>query len=70
MSAKSDLCETCEIMKINIQYTMQYEKKLELTNNYLAYLNHAQEERDYYNVNIVKATEDAEMPDDRKQEKE
>ncbi|CAG8784596.1 25813_t:CDS:1, partial [Dentiscutata erythropus] len=58
MSAKSDLCETCEIMKMNIQYTTQHEKKLELTNDYLAHLNHAQEERDYYNVNIVKATED------------
>ncbi|CAG8842968.1 13584_t:CDS:1, partial [Gigaspora margarita] len=26
MSSKTDLCETCEIMKIDIRYTTQYEK--------------------------------------------
>ncbi|CAG8442944.1 3263_t:CDS:2 [Scutellospora calospora] len=55
----SDLCETCETIKMDIQYTTQYKKKLEITNNYLAYLNHAQEERNYYNTNIVNTIEDS-----------
>ncbi|CAG8759648.1 9945_t:CDS:2, partial [Ambispora leptoticha] len=96
MSPKSDLCKTCKTMKMDIQYATQYEKKLELTENYLAHLSCAQKERDYYNNNIVKAVEDgtkykntlfaaasnfpnaqqtnyiideAEIPDDGKQEK-
>ncbi|CAG8475198.1 35724_t:CDS:2 [Gigaspora margarita] len=35
-----------------------HEKKLELTENYLAHLNRTQKERDYYNNNIIKAVED------------
>ncbi|CAG8801562.1 24416_t:CDS:1, partial [Dentiscutata erythropus] len=58
MSLKSDLCETCEIIKMDIQHAMQHEKKIELTNNYLAHLNRAQKERDYYNANIKNAIED------------
>ncbi|CAG8497290.1 9232_t:CDS:2, partial [Scutellospora calospora] len=58
MSSKTDLCETCEIMKMDIRYTIQYEKKLELTNSYLAHLNRAQKEHDYYNINIINAVED------------
>ncbi|CAG8493646.1 21324_t:CDS:1 [Dentiscutata erythropus] len=59
MSSKTDLCETCEIMKMDIRYASQYEKKLELTNSYLAHLNRAQKERDYYNANIINAVEDS-----------
>ncbi|CAG8683811.1 11738_t:CDS:2, partial [Dentiscutata erythropus] len=58
MSLKSDLCETCKTMKMDIQYTTQHEKKLELTEIFLAHLSHAQKECDYYNNNIVKAVED------------
>ncbi|KAF0386965.1 chaperonin: PROVISIONAL [Gigaspora margarita] len=58
MSPKSDLCETCEMMKMDIQYATQHERKLELTENYLAHLNHAQKERNYYNNNIVNVVED------------
>ncbi|CAG8623983.1 4472_t:CDS:2 [Dentiscutata erythropus] len=58
MSSKSDLCETCEMMKMDIQYATQHKKKLELTKDYLAHLNHAQEEHDYYNKNITTAIED------------
>ncbi|CAG8819458.1 43357_t:CDS:2 [Gigaspora margarita] len=77
MSAKTDLCETCEIMKMDIQYATQHEKKLELTNNYLAHLNRAQEELHLFGVcntgnfphtqqtNYV--IDEAEMPDDGKQ---
>ncbi|CAG8832177.1 4438_t:CDS:1, partial [Gigaspora rosea] len=36
-----------------------HEKKLEFTNNYLAYLNRAQKERDYYNIDIKNAVEDS-----------
>ncbi|CAG8593005.1 1388_t:CDS:2 [Dentiscutata erythropus] len=39
MFSKTDLCEMCEIMKMDIRYASQYEKKLELTNSYLAHLN-------------------------------
>jgi hypothetical protein len=52
MSPKSDLCETCERMKMNIQFATEQEKKLEVTENYLAHLNRAKQERDYYNANI------------------
>jgi hypothetical protein len=58
MSLKSDLCETCEIMKLDIQYTMNHEKKLAVTENYLAHLNRTKKERDYYNINIKNAVED------------
>ncbi|CAG8782298.1 25706_t:CDS:2, partial [Gigaspora margarita] len=59
MTPKSDLCDTCKMMKMDIQYTTQYEKKLELTKNFLAHLNRAQEEYDYYNINIVNTIEDS-----------
>ncbi|CAG8572773.1 8733_t:CDS:2, partial [Scutellospora calospora] len=49
---KSDLCETCEIIELDIQYANEYEKKIEITENYLAYLNRAKKEHDYYNANI------------------
>ncbi|CAG8500551.1 9137_t:CDS:2, partial [Scutellospora calospora] len=58
MSPKFDLCETCETMKIDIQHATQYEKKVELTESYIAHLNRAQQERDYYNNNIISAVED------------
>ncbi|KAF0544999.1 chaperonin: PROVISIONAL [Gigaspora margarita] len=58
MTPKSDLYDTCKMMKMDIQYTTQYEKKLELTKNFLAHLNRAQEEHDYYNINIVNTIED------------
>ncbi|CAG8613542.1 3539_t:CDS:1, partial [Scutellospora calospora] len=58
MSSKSDLYETCEMMKMDIQYATQYEKKLELTKDYLAHLNRVQEKCDYYNKNITTAIED------------
>jgi hypothetical protein len=58
MSLKSDLCETCETIKMDVQYAIQYEKKLELTENYLAHLNRAQQERNYYNSNIATTIED------------
>jgi hypothetical protein len=58
MSPKSDLCETCETMKMSIQYTTQHEKKLEVIENYSAHLNRAQKEREYYNTNIMNAVED------------
>ncbi|CAG8657192.1 24832_t:CDS:1 [Dentiscutata erythropus] len=58
MSSKSDLCETCEMIKIEIQYATQHEKKLELTNSYLVHLNRAQKEHYYYNNNIIIAIED------------
>ena len=57
MSLKSDLYETCEIIKVNIQYVMQREK-MELTENYLAYLKRVQQERNYYNSNIAYVIED------------
>ncbi|CAG8664034.1 15847_t:CDS:2 [Dentiscutata erythropus] len=59
MSSKTDLYKTCEIMKMDIRYASQYEKKLELTNSYLAHLNQAQKEHDYYNANIINAVEDS-----------
>jgi hypothetical protein len=40
MSPKSDLCETCEKMKMDIQYATEQEKKLAVTENYLTHLNH------------------------------
>ncbi|KAF0554854.1 chaperonin: PROVISIONAL [Gigaspora margarita] len=58
MSPKSDLCETCKTMKMEIQHATQYEKKVELTENYIAHLNHAQKEHDYYNNNIMSAVKD------------
>ncbi|CAG8746619.1 11679_t:CDS:1, partial [Ambispora leptoticha] len=59
MSPKSDLCELCETMKMEIQHATQHEKKVELTENYIAHLNRAQKERDYYNNNITNAIEDS-----------
>jgi hypothetical protein len=58
MSSKSDLCETCEIMKLDVQYATENEKKLTITEKYLAHLNRAKQERDYYNSNIKNAVED------------
>jgi hypothetical protein len=58
MSPKSDLCETCELMKLDIQYITEHEKKLEITEKYLNHLNRAKQERDYYNDNIKCAVED------------
>ncbi|GES99657.1 hypothetical protein GLOIN_2v1838883 [Rhizophagus clarus] len=58
MLPKSDLCKTCETKKIDIQYIIQHEKKLELTEDYLIHLKRAQQERDYYNSNITNAIED------------
>src|SRR5947208_4981210 len=49
MSPKSDLCETCKKIKMEIQYTTTQEKKLAITENYLAHLNRAKQERDHYN---------------------
>lgn len=61
MSPKSDLCETCEKMKMNIQYATEQEKKLAVTENYLNHLNRAKQERDYYNANIKHAVEDGKL---------
>ncbi len=58
MTSKSDLCETCELMKLDIQYAREDKKKLAIMENYLAHLNHAKQERDYYNANIMHAVED------------
>jgi len=58
MFSKSDLCETCKIIKLDIQHATNHEKKLAVTENYLAHLNHAKEERDYYNINIKNAVKD------------
>jgi hypothetical protein len=44
MSPKSDLCENCEMMKFDIQHTTKHEKKLAVTEKYLAYLNRAKQE--------------------------
>src|SRR5688572_7850880 len=59
MSPKSDLCEICEIMKLDIQYATEHEKKLEVTENYLAHLNCTKQECDYYNANIKHAVENS-----------
>ncbi|CAG8499391.1 16110_t:CDS:2, partial [Cetraspora pellucida] len=37
---------------------IEYEKKLEFINNYLAYLSYIQKECNYYNINIKNAVED------------
>jgi len=58
MIPKSDLCETCELMKLDIQYAREDEKKLAIMENYLAHLNRAKQERDYYNANIMHVVED------------
>ena len=58
MSPKSDLCETCELMKLDVQYATEHEKKLEITEKYLAHLNHVKQEHNYYNNNIKQAVED------------
>ena len=58
ISPKSDLCETCETMKLDIQYATEHEKKFTVTEKYLAHLNRAKQEREYYNANIKKAVED------------
>src|SRR6266542_2427232 len=58
MTSKSDLCETCELMKLDIQYAREDEKKLAIMENYLAHLNRAKQECDYYNANIMHAVED------------
>ncbi|GBC03703.1 hypothetical protein RclHR1_05270012 [Rhizophagus clarus] len=41
ISPKSDLCETCETMKLDIQYVTEHEKKLAVTEKYLVHLNRA-----------------------------
>src|ERR1043165_7217534 len=58
MSPKSDLCDTCEAMKLEIQYVTEHEKKISVTENYLTHLSRAKEERNYYNNNIIRAVED------------
>ena len=58
MFPKSDLCENCKMMKLDIQHTTEHEKKLAVTEKYLAHLNRAKQERDYYNTNIKCAVED------------
>lgn len=58
MSPKSDLCEKCETMKLEIQYITEHEKKILVTEKYLAHLNRAKYERNYYNNNIISAVED------------
>ncbi|PKK58171.1 hypothetical protein RhiirC2_796754, partial [Rhizophagus irregularis] len=45
MSSKSNLCENCKTMKMDIQYTIQHEKKLDFTENYLNHLKHAQQDK-------------------------
>ncbi|UZO25914.1 uncharacterized protein OCT59_018169 [Rhizophagus irregularis] len=57
MSSKSNLCNTCEAMKLEIQYIIEHEKKISVTENYLAHLSRAKEERNYYNNNITLAVE-------------
>ena len=64
MSPKSDLCETCEIMKLDIQHTTEHEKKLTVIENYLVHLDRAKKERDYYNANIKNAIEDGKRNQD------
>jgi len=44
-------------MKLEIQYAIEHEKKLEIIEKYLAHLNRAKQERDYYNSNIKRAVE-------------
>ena len=56
--SKSDLYEIYETIKLNIQYTMNYKKKLAVTKNYLAYLNRVKKEHDYYNINIKNTIKD------------
>jgi hypothetical protein len=58
MSPKSDLCETCETMKLEIQYAIEHEKKIAVTEKYLVHLDHAKQEHEYYNTNIKQAVED------------
>ncbi|RGB23822.1 hypothetical protein C1646_773957 [Rhizophagus diaphanus] len=58
ISLKSDLCETCETMKSEIQYITEHEKKISVTKKYLVHLNHAKQERTYYNINIIRAVKD------------
>ncbi|EXX63419.1 hypothetical protein GLOIN_2v1769618 [Rhizophagus irregularis DAOM 181602=DAOM 197198] len=59
MSSKSNLCENCKTMKMDIQYITQHEKKLDFTENYLNHLKCTQQERDYYNSNIACAIKDS-----------
>ncbi|GES98234.1 hypothetical protein GLOIN_2v1484099 [Rhizophagus clarus] len=42
MTPKSDLCETCELMKLEIQYITEHEKKLAITEKYLNHLEPSQ----------------------------
>jgi hypothetical protein len=58
MFPKSDLCDTYEAMKLEIQYVIEHEKKISVTKNYLAHLSRAKEEHNYYNNNIICAAED------------
>jgi hypothetical protein len=58
MSPKSDLCEICETIKLDIQYATEHEKKLAVTEKYLVHLNRAKQEREYYNANIKQVVED------------
>ena len=59
MLPKSDLCETCETIKLEIQHATEHEKKLAVTEKYLVYLNRTKQEREYYNTNIKKAVENS-----------
>lgn len=58
MSPKSDLCEICETMKLEIQHITEHEKKISATENFLAHLDRAKQERNCYNTNIKRAVED------------
>jgi hypothetical protein len=58
MLLKSDLCEICKTMKLEIQYATKHEKKVAVTEKYLVYLDRAKQEREYYNTNIKQAVED------------
>ena len=69
MSPKSDLCETYEKSKLEIQYITEHEKKLTITEKYLAHLNRAKEEREYYNSNIMCAVEDGKCNSNRTKSK-
>ncbi|RIA87616.1 hypothetical protein C1645_827556 [Glomus cerebriforme] len=47
-----------ETIKLDIQYAIEYEKKLAVTEKYLVYLNWVKQEHEYYNANIKQAVED------------
>ncbi|GES99390.1 hypothetical protein GLOIN_2v1484099 [Rhizophagus clarus] len=45
-------------MKLEIQHITEHEKKISATENFLAHLDHAKQEHNYYNTNIICAVED------------